>query len=607
MQVTLLFPPSWIPSQPFSSLPSLQAFLRKEGVDNVTIRDLNVEIMDMLLSREKVEETNAKLDESLRGDGKSFTNEIKVKGFQRHRWAKERIESDDMIQMVEWAKATLRSQRFYNIEDYVESWKIIDSWLQAYGMLYYPAEIMIADNSMRYSVYSSSDILAAANDVHENPYYDLFEGYILDSIVKNEPSLIGISVTATSQVIPAFTLARLLRERSRETHITIGGSLFTKLMDNLQGSHMLFDLVDSFIVFEGEHALLELIEQLEGKKRFNKVPNLIYMEDNQTRVNEPFYIEDIDSLPTPEYDGFPLELYLSPIRVLPLQGSRGCYWGRCTFCNLHLDHLRFRSRNIDLVMEDIIKLKRKYQTKYLFFCDECMPIKQLDHLSSRLIDEGVEIRWMAGIRFARDLTKQMIKKARDAGCLKMVFGLESSNRRILALMQKGIKTDTAKNVIEYCLDSGVAIHLYIIVGFPTETRGEAIETLNFVISNDRLIKSRGVSCLPCLFELEKHAPIMGDPGKYGLMSIAHPKQDDMSLGYFYKVSTGMSHDEAGDIYSYIKGEIDKRLSIFPYNFSMSDGLLYLDHFSEEDRDFTIKDTHDINSPAKDESITSFMK
>lgn len=231
MQVTLLFPPSWIPSQPFSSLPSLQAFLRKEGVDNVTIRDLNVEIMDMLLSREKVEETNAKLDESLRGDGKSFTNEIKVKGFTRHRWAKERIENDDMMQMVEWAKATLRSQRFYNIEDYVESWKIIDSWLQAYGMLYYPAEIMIADNSMRYSVYSSSDILAAANDVHENPYYDLFEGYILDSIVKNEPSLIGISVTATSQVIPAFTLARLLRERSRETHITIGGSLFTKLMD----------------------------------------------------------------------------------------------------------------------------------------------------------------------------------------------------------------------------------------------------------------------------------------------------------------------------------------------------------------------------------------
>ncbi|MEE9591581.1 MAG: radical SAM protein [Thermodesulfobacteriota bacterium] len=269
--------------------------------------------------------------------------------------------------------------------------------------------------------------------------------------------------------------------------------------------------------------------------------------------------------------------------------------------------MRFRLKDVDLVLEDIIKLKEEYKTKFLFFSDECMPVKQLDNLSSRLIDDGIEIRWMAGIRFDRGLTKGIIKKARDAGCLKMVFGLESSNRRILSLMNKGIETDIAKNAIRYCLDSGVAIHLYIIVGFPSETKEEAFETLDFIISNDRLMKSKGVSYLPCLFELEKHAPIMRDPGRYGLTSIGHPKQEDMSLGYFYEVSTGMSHDEASDIYSYIKGEIDKRLSIFPYNFSMPDGLLYLDHFSEEDHDFTIKDTHDINSPAKDEYSASFMR
>jgi hypothetical protein len=222
---------------------------------------LNIEIMDTLLSREKAEETYARLDERLLGDRKFLRNRInEFEESTRLIWAKEVIEGENMIQRVEWAKATLRSERFYNIEDYVESWKIIDRWLQAYGILYYPSEIMIADNSMRYSVYSSSDCLNAANGVHENPYYDLFKGYILDSIVKDEPSLVGISVTATSQVIPAFTLARLVRERSRDIHIAIGGSLFTKLIGNLQGPHMLFELVDSFIVFEGEHALLELIE-----------------------------------------------------------------------------------------------------------------------------------------------------------------------------------------------------------------------------------------------------------------------------------------------------------------------------------------------------------
>jgi anaerobic magnesium-protoporphyrin IX monomethyl ester cyclase len=577
LSVTLIFPPSWIPSQPFLSLPSLQAFLRKEGVENVTIRDLNIEIMDALLSTPKVEETYTKLNERLKGSGRSLVNDVNdSEEIQRITWAKEVIEVENIFRKVEWAKSTLKSEEFYNIDDYIKGWEIIDRWLQAFGMLYYPSEISITDNSMRYSVYSSSDVIKAASDENENPYYDLFKEHILDSIVKDNPSLVGISVTATSQVIPAFTLAKLLRERSRNTHITMGGSVFTKLIDNLQSNHSLFELVDSFIVFEGEHALLGLIEQLESKRDFSKVPNLIYRDGNKIRVNTPFYIEDINSLPTPDYEGFPLDQYLSPERVLPLQGSRGCYWRKCTFCNLHVDHLRFRLRDLDLVLEDIAKLKEDYGTKYLFFSDECMPVKQLDNMSSRLIEEGNDVKWMAGVRFDKGLTKDILHGARDAGCLKMVFGLESSNKRILSLMDKGIETEIASNIIEYCLDSDIAIHMYVIVGFPSETREEALETLDFVVSNERFMRSKGASCLACLFELEKYAPILRDPGKYGLAKIAHPKRDDMSLGYFYETNEGMTPDEACNVYGHIKGEIDKRLPIFPYNFSMSDGLLYLD-------------------------------
>lgn len=574
-------------------------------MDNVTIRDLNIEIMDVLLSSEKVNETHAKLSRGkpreprlsrpfapTGNDTKSFeTTENDAEVLSRLGWARDIIEGENMAQKVEWAKATLRSEGFYDIEDYVESWKIIDRWLQAFGMLYYPSEITIADNSMRYSVYSSSDILDVVSNVNENPYRDLFKGHILDSIVNGEPSLVGISVTATSQIIPAFTLARLLRERSKDIHITMGGSVFTKLIDNLRRPHRLFELVDSFIVFEGEHALLNLIEQIEGNKDFSKVPNLVYRDGGETRVNEPFHIEDINSLPTPEYDGFPLDLYLSPMRVLPLQGSRGCYWRKCTFCNLHVDHLRFRLRDLDLVLEDIAKLKEEYKTNYLFFSDECMPVRQLDNLSSRLISEGNDIKWMGGVRFDKSLSKEIIKKARDAGCLKMVFGLESSNKRILSLMDKGIEAGIVRNIVEYCLDSDVAVHMYVIVGFPSETRKEALETLDFVISNEGLMKSRGASCLPCLFELEKHAPIMRDPGKYGLTSIAHPKRDDMSLGYFYETNKGMTPDEASNIYRYVKEEIDKRLLMFPYNFSMSDGLLYLDHVSDDARQKTVALAH----------------
>lgn len=582
MRVSLVFPPSWIPSQPFLSLPSLQGFLKNMGVENVLIRDLNIEIMDALLSSEKVKKTHATIEERLgKGTEAISSEENHEEVYSRLNWAREVIERENMAQNVEWAKSTLKSQSFYEIDDYVESWKIVDRWLQAFGMLYYPSEISIADNTMRYSVYSSEDVLKAVDDKYENPYLDLFNEHVIDSMIQEDPDLVGISVTATSQVMPAFTLARQLKEKNRDIHITMGGSVFTKLIDNLQQNHILFDLVDSFIVFEGEHALLGLIEQLEGKKDFSKVPNLVYKEDNKIRVNQPFHIEDINSLPTPDYDGFPMDLYLSPKRVLPLQGSRGCYWRKCTFCNLHVDNLKFRLRNLDLVLEDMDRLKEKYGAEYMFFSDECMPVKQLDNMSSKLIEKGSDVKWMAGVRFDKGLTKGILSKARKAGCLKMVFGLESSNKRILSLMDKGIETEITQNILDNCDETGIAIHMYVIVGFPSETREEALETLDFVVSNEKFLKSKGASCLACLFELEKHAPILRDPGKYGLTKIGHPKQDDMSLGYFYETDRGMTPEESGEVYEYVRSEIDKRLSIFPYNFSMSDGLLYLDHSFDE--------------------------
>lgn len=573
-----------MPSQPFLSLPSLQAFLKKEGVADVSIRDLNIETMDILLSAEQVKKTHATFIDRL-------TNRTEVSGeaedaeeFARLNWAREVIERENFVQTVEWAKSILRTRGFYNLNDYVESWKIIDRWLQVFGMLYYPSEISIADNSMRYSVYSSDDILRAVDAEHENPFRKLFREHILGSILESEPGLVGISVTATSQVMPAFTLARLLKEADCDIHITLGGSVFTKLIDNLEQNQKLFNWVDSFIVFEGESAMLGLIEQLEGTKDFGKVPNLVHRDGGGIRANRPFHIEDINSLPTPDYDGFPLDLYLSPKSVLPLQGSRGCYWRKCTFCNLHVDNLRFRLRNLDLVLNDIDVLKEKYGAEYLFFSDECMPVRQLETLSTRLIEEGKGVKWMAGVRFDKGLTKDILQKARDAGCLKMVFGLESSSQRVLALMDKGIETGIVKDILNNCMDSDIAIHMYVIVGFPSETRDEAFGTMDFVLSNERFLESRGASCLACLFELEKHAPILREPGKYGLTKIAHPKRDDMSLGYFYETDRGMSPEESSEVYEHIRSEIDRRLNIFPYNFSMSDGLLYLDSFPEPTSD-----------------------
>ncbi|MBI5679047.1 MAG: B12-binding domain-containing radical SAM protein, partial [Planctomycetes bacterium] len=144
----------------------------------------------------------------------------------------------------------------------------------------------------------------------------------------------------------------------------------------------------------------------------------------------------------------------------------------------------------------------------------------------------------------------------------------------LDLMKKGIKTDIVKRVLDACLKVGIAFHLYIIVGFPTETEKEALETLDFVLHKEYL-NSPGFSCLPSLFGMEKDSPVTHNPSEYGLRSIMSPRGEDLGLGYFFEVEQGMSPEEAGEMYHYMIERLSQELCPFPYNYSLADGLLYI--------------------------------
>jgi radical SAM superfamily enzyme YgiQ (UPF0313 family) len=480
-----------------------------------------------------------------------------------------------LLSIVENAKNTFRTEDFYNVDKYVEGLMIIDKYLNFAGALFHPSSVTAHDNTMRYSVYSSKDIMAAIQDEEENIFLNIFKQQFLPSILDSKPDIVGISITSTSQMIPGLTLARLIKESEKDIHVTVGGSVFTKLINNLQKVDTFFSFVDSFIVFEGEHALLELANQLSGKKDFQKVPNLIYRENGTTKTNEPFFVEDVNTLPAPDYEGFPFELYHSPKPVLPVQTSRGCYWGKCTFCNLHYDHKHFRPKKTELVLSDINTLKERHDTSFIFFADECIPVNSIKSISKALSENSVDIKWIAGVRFEEGITLEVLKDMKKSGCHKLVFGLESFTQRVLDLMCKGTKGDTIKRILNDCLDTGVSAHLYSIVGFPTETVQDAFETINFVLNNKRLISSPGFSFLPCLYELEIHTPITSNPSNFGLARIMAPKSDDLSLGYFYEVNKGMSPEEAEGLYAQIIQKVNETISPFPYNYSMADGLLYL--------------------------------
>ena len=133
------------------------------------------------------------------------------------------------------------------------------------------------------------------------------------------------------------------------------------------------------------------------------------------------------------------------------------------------------------------------------------------------------------------------------------------------------------------VDLGMAVHCYIIVGFPTEKEEEALETMNFIVENKKLNESYGFSCQPCLFDLEKEAPIMSDPGGYGIRRTMRPSAEDLSLGFFYEVQEGMTPDQAERLYQHVYEKISEVVCELPFNYSMADGLLYIARAKAEER------------------------
>ncbi len=579
MKLSLLFPPSWHPSQPYLSIPSLTGFLKQAGVTDVTQRDLNIELLDRILTRVYAEELYPRLVDKakrLERNRKGETGPSSAEHYTRL------VESLDrfpyLIERIELAKECLRGEEFYDLERYRESLFVIDKWLEVVSTLYFPTRMTVVDNQLSgYSIYSSKDILKAIRDEEQNPYLELFRDHFLASILADQPDFIGVSITATSQIIPGLTLCRLIKEASPGLHLTVGGSIFTRLVDNLRRCPSLFELADDFVVFEGETALLELVNQLEGKRDFSKVPNLIYRQNGKIAVNQPFYSENINALPAPNYDGFPFRLYLAPESVLPIQFSRGCYYKDCAFCALTLDHQNFRQKDPGKTVENLQLLSEKYETPYFFFTDECLALSPTKRLCRQILDRGLRVQWTAEMRFEKNLSRELLSLMHDAGCHKIVFGLESYNQRVMDFMKKGILQESVRRITEDCLDLGIAVHCYIIVGFPTETEEEALETANFIIKNVRLNSSYGFSCQPCLFDLEKEAPIMSDPGSYGIRRIMRPASEDLSLGFFYEVQEGMTPEQAERVYQDVYGKVSEVVCELPFNYSMADGLLYIAH------------------------------
>jgi radical SAM superfamily enzyme YgiQ (UPF0313 family) len=268
----------------------------------------------------------------------------------------------------------------------------------------------------------------------------------------------------------------------------------------------------------------------------------MYREGSSVRVAEAKPPEPADALPIPDFDGLPLDLYLAPARVLPVWASRGCYWGRCAFCNVgYGESKHFDELCAERVIGEMLSLGDRYGTGKFFFVDEALSPRLLKAMSAQLASRGAAPDWASCVRFEPRIDRALLADMRRAGCRMLRFGMESGSQRVLDRMHKGTRVETMQRILQDSAAAGIWNHAFFFFGFPGETEADAQETIAFFHANQAAIHSISSDT----FLLEPHARAAKNPEQYDISRIVPPEPGhDLAFYYEYEVSSGISSARA---------------------------------------------------------------
>jgi hypothetical protein len=548
MKVMLIFPPDWFPSEPYLSLPSLTAVLRQAG-HTVIQKDINCEMWDWYFSEDCLKKVLRRVPQQLDRlrklskkrdlDASEMDLQLALCDVTHQRMAK-------LIQNAEEAKRIIRSEQFYDIDKLEWSLHVFREVMSVVSMVYAPARICMPpmETDLSYKVYVSSEVIDAVNDTQVNIYRDVFDHLVKPAIEAEQPDVIGISIVLQQQMFSTMTFCALIKQHFPHIHITIGGNTVTRLRDVLPQSP-LFQYFDSAVVYEGETAFVQLVSAVGAKRSLAEVPNTIYKDETGVHTSSTSYAEDLAALPPPDFDGLPLEKYFVPTRILPYLATRGCYWGRCEFCDHGEGYTAgYRSKKIQDILAEITYLRDKYGTKHFHFTDESYPPALFRKLAHGLIESQMGIVWTTHMRFEKSLLDEQVwQDAKESGCRYLHFGYESGVERVLQLMDKATTTEIMTKHLQLTAEAGIWNHCMGFFGFPGETKEEAWQSVQFLEANKDHVHSLGFGT----FDLGRHNPVAKHPEKWGVTAYKNPEWD-LALDYYYTVKNGMSIEEAERVF-----------------------------------------------------------
>ena len=401
---------------------------------------------------------------------------------------------------------------------------------------------------------------------------ETLQALTLKAIEQHQPSLVLLSVPFPGAVYAAFRIAQCIKQHHPHIHIALGGGFVNTELRELTEPRV-FDYVDFVTLDSGERPLLALLEHLQGQRAAGRLVRTFVRKPDTGTVQLMNWSEPdvpFEEVGTATWDGLPLNDYLSLLDMLnpmhrlwsdgrwnKLTVAHGCYWKKCSFCDVSLDYIsRYETASAELLVDRIETIVKETGQTGFHFVDEAAPPKALKALAEELIRRKVHISWWGNIRFEKTFTPELAELLAESGCIAMSGGLEVASDRLLTLMKKGVSVEQVAQVTKGFSEAGILVHAYLMYGFPTQTVQDTVDALEYVrqLFENGCIQSGFFHRFACTV----HSPVGLNPEDYGIELIPLPPVSFGKNDIGFMDRTGVDHDLLGlglkkAIYNFMHG------------------------------------------------------
>ena len=403
-------------------------------------------------------------------------------------------------------------------------------------------------------------------------------GILHEKIAESNPDLVCFSVPFPGNLYSAFRCAKHIKQHFPAIKIEMGGGFPNTELRSLSDIRV-FEFFDFIMLDDGERPLELLINHVRESKSnilieakrtfFCDGKQVVYLNNSEKSDYKQSQVG------TPDYDGLPLENYVSVIEIMnpmhkmwsdgrwnKLTMAHGCYWGKCTFCDISLDYIKlYEPVAASLIVDRMQDMILKTGETGFHFVDEAAPPALMREVALEILRRKLVVSWWTNIRFEKSFTDGLCKLLKASGCIAVSGGLEVASERLLKLIDKGVTVEQVAAVTNNFTNSGIMVHAYLMYGYPTQTIQETVDSLEMV---RQLFEANVLqSAFWHQFAMTAHSPVGINPGSFGVMPIVEKTNFKDKIFAINDVAftdkTGIDHDKFSfglkkSLYNFMHGQ-----------------------------------------------------